>query len=71
MLETAWESRWLPGLLKIAERLSYIKSPLKAAIIREAKELTFLMIEGNLDQDSNLKTSYSREKLIRTGFVQI
>ena len=73
MLETAWESRWLPGLLKIAnQRFAFIyKSPLKAAIIREAKELTFLMIEGNLDQDSNLKTSYSREKLIRTGFVQI
>ena len=33
-LETKWESRWLPGLLKQqGNLLSYIKSPLKAAII--------------------------------------
>jgi len=38
--------------------LSYIKSPLKAAIIREFSKLSFLMVER---PDSNLKTSYSRE----------
>ena len=59
MLETAWESRWLPGLLKQqGNLLSYIKSPLKAAIIRGFSKLSFLMVER---PDSNLKTSYSRE----------
>ena len=85
MLETAWESRWLPGLLKQqGDLLSYIifhdlwskswtaTSPLPKAILngeypnhrqerRSLEDSESWVFKWSKDQNSNLKTSYSRD----------
>ena len=49
MLETAWESRRVPGLQKINWFLP---------VIREFKDLSFLMTDKNISQTCTLKTAY-------------